>query len=121
MTAMAPALTTRQLNRATLARQMLLARETTTTVAAVERLAGLQAQLARPPFVGLWTRIEGFQREDLVRPLRERQIIRAAATLVLEPFGKLAKKVLAELEREGDALLRFVEEDAHETGVRVAA
>ncbi|MFP5286766.1 MAG: DNA glycosylase AlkZ-like family protein, partial [Thermoanaerobaculia bacterium] len=44
-----------------------------------------------------------------------------AATLVLELFGKLAKKTLAELEREGEALLRFVEEDAHETGVRVDA
>lgn len=79
MAATVPTLTTRQLNRATLARQMLLSRETPTTVAAVERLAGLQAQLARPPFVGLWTRIEGFRREDLVRRLRERQIIRATA------------------------------------------
>lgn len=79
MTATAPTLTTRQLNRATLARQMLLARETAAAVAAVERLAGLQAQLARPPFVGLWARIEGFRREDLGRPLRERQVIRATA------------------------------------------
>lgn len=79
MSAPVPILTTRQLNRATLARQMLLARETATSVTAVERLAGLQAQLARPPFVGLWTRVEGFQRGDLLRPLRERQILRATA------------------------------------------
>lgn len=79
MTATVPTLSLRQLNRATLARQMLLARETATSVAAVERLAGLQAQLARPPFAGLWTRVEGFQRGDLLQPLRERQIIRATA------------------------------------------
>ncbi|HVE78215.1 MAG TPA: winged helix DNA-binding domain-containing protein [Gemmatimonadaceae bacterium] len=70
-------LTTRQLNRATLARQMLLARERTSPVAAIERLVGLQAQLARPPFVGLWTRLEGFGREDLLAPLRQRQVVRA--------------------------------------------
>lgn len=75
-------LTTRQLNRALLARQMLLAREETTAMTAtgaVERLVGLQAQLARPPFVGLWTRLEGFQRDDLLRPLRERRIVRVTA------------------------------------------
>ncbi|MEA2559901.1 MAG: hypothetical protein QOH06_1405 [Acidobacteriota bacterium] len=77
--ATAPTLTTRQLNRATLARQMLLSREPIAATAAVERLVGLQAQLARPPFVGLWTRLESFQRDDLVQPLRKRQIIRATA------------------------------------------
>ena len=72
-------LTTLQLNRATLARQMLLSREPMAATAAVERLAGLQAQLARPPFVGLWTRLAEFRREDLLQPLRKRQIIRATA------------------------------------------
>jgi hypothetical protein len=73
------ALTTLQLNRATLARQMLLSREPMATTAAVERLAGMQSQLARPPFVGLWTRIEGFQRKNLIDPLLRREIIRATA------------------------------------------
>ena len=35
-----------------------------------------------------------------------------AATLSLEPFVKLSKKVLGELEEEADALLAFLEEDA---------
>lgn len=70
-------LTTRQLNRALLARQMLLGREATSTVTAVERLAGMQAQVARPPFVGLWTRVEGFRREDLLGALHQRQVVRA--------------------------------------------
>lgn len=69
-------LTVRQLNRATLARQMLLERERLSAVAAVERLAGMQAQLARPPFVGLWTRVEGFQREELVAGFQERTVVR---------------------------------------------
>ncbi|HWN41297.1 MAG TPA: winged helix DNA-binding domain-containing protein [Thermoanaerobaculia bacterium] len=74
-----PTLTTLQLNRATLARQILLSREPAAATAAVERLAGLQAQLARPPFVGLWTRIDGFQRNNLLEPLLRREIIRATA------------------------------------------
>jgi len=70
-------LTRRQLNRATLARQMLLARERTTALHAVERLVGLQSQVAKPPFVGLWSRVVGFRREDLIRLLQRRQVVRA--------------------------------------------
>lgn len=73
----AETLTPTQLNRATLARQMLLAREDVSTVEAVERLCGMQAQEARPPFVGLWTRVAGFKREDLHRALHEREVVRA--------------------------------------------
>lgn len=69
-------MTRRALNRATLARQMLLAREKVKPVAAVERLVMMQAQVPRPPFVGLWTRIEDFQRDDLVRAIERREIVR---------------------------------------------
>jgi hypothetical protein len=72
----APALSLRALNRATLARQMLLRREKLAPVAALERLVALQAQLARPPFIGLWSRIEGFRREDLVRAVGKRLVVR---------------------------------------------
>jgi hypothetical protein len=67
----------RGLNRATLARQMLLARERIRPLAAIERLAGLQAQLPRPPHVGLWSRLDGFRREDLLALLRRRKAVRA--------------------------------------------
>ncbi|GGK65838.1 hypothetical protein Ppa06_22070 [Planomonospora parontospora subsp. parontospora] len=70
-------LTTRRLGRATLARQMLLAREKSDVVAAVERLCGMQAQEPRHPFTGLWTRLEDFRREDLHRALHERSVVRA--------------------------------------------
>ncbi len=69
-------LSLRPLNRATLARQMLLAREKISPVAAVERLIALQAQVPRPPFVGLWTRLADFTRDDLLRLLHKRNLVR---------------------------------------------
>jgi hypothetical protein len=70
-------LTLRDLNRATLARQMLLERASIDVVTAIDRLAGLQAQQAKPPFVGLWTRIEAFEREQLSAALDDRLVVRA--------------------------------------------
>jgi hypothetical protein len=70
-------LTRKALNRALLARQMLLARVEISPVTAIEHLVGLQAQQARPPFVGLWSRIAGFEREDLRSPLKSHQVVRA--------------------------------------------
>ena len=75
----APELSLRALNRATLARQMLLARAAVPVEAAVERLAGMQAQIARPPYLGLWTRLAGFEREALTGALQERRVVRATA------------------------------------------
>jgi Winged helix DNA-binding domain len=69
-------LTRRRLNRATLARQMLLRRERSSVVEAVERLCGMQAQEPRPPFPGLWTRLHTFRREDLHRSLHDRTVVR---------------------------------------------
>lgn len=68
----------RALNRATLARQMLLERETVSVPGAVSRLAGLQAQVASPPYIGIWTRLRDFRREDLTESLEQRQVVRAA-------------------------------------------
>jgi hypothetical protein len=70
-------LTMRQLNRATLARQMFLERADVTVVTAVERLAGMQAQEAKPPFVGLWSRLQRFERQDLHQALHDRAVLRA--------------------------------------------
>ena len=73
---MAAALTDRELNRATLARQCLLARAELSTVDAVEALCGMQAQEPKPPFIGLWARLSGFQRTDLRAALLDRTVVR---------------------------------------------
>ena len=70
-------LSLRELNRATLARQLLLERRRLPVMRALERVAGLQAQWAPAPYVGLWTRIDGFRRELVERALLRRQIVRA--------------------------------------------
>ncbi|MGI5169174.1 winged helix DNA-binding domain-containing protein [Spirillospora sp. CA-253888] len=67
----------RALNRATLARQMLLAREVAAVPDAVERLGGLQAQEPRPPFLGLWSRLSEFRGDDLAAALHDRSVVRA--------------------------------------------
>ncbi|GAO05404.1 winged helix DNA-binding domain-containing protein [Anaeromyxobacter sp. PSR-1] len=72
-----PLLTRRALNRATLARQLLLARERAGPVRALERLLCLQAQLARPPFLALWARLDGFAPADLSRAALAREVVRA--------------------------------------------
>lgn len=72
-------LSTRRLNRATLARQMLLTRHAIAPIDAVGRLVGLQAQVARPPFIGLWSRMENASRAQLVGLVRDRSLVRATA------------------------------------------
>lgn len=70
-------LTTRQLNRATLARQMLLERSTTTIADAVEFLGGLQAQQSNDPYIALWSRLAGFTHEALTALIVDRSLARA--------------------------------------------
>jgi len=70
-------LTQRELNRATLARQLLLRRERLSPVRAIERLAGLQAQLPSSPYLALWARLEGFERASLERALKGRRVVKA--------------------------------------------
>lgn len=70
-------LTVRDLNRALLARQLLLARTDRHALEVVEHLTGLQAQDPDPPYVGLWSRITGFTVADLTGLLYERTVVRA--------------------------------------------
>ena len=71
-------LTPRALNRALLARQMLLRRETLPAADALERLVGLQAQAPLPPYTGLWTRLERFDPAELGRLVTGRAVVRLA-------------------------------------------
>lgn len=87
---MAETITLRGLNRAFLARQMLLERADMSVDAAITRLLGLQGQEAKHPFVALWTRLKAFQREDLLGLIRARGVVRATwarATLHLVTRG----------------------------------
>ena len=70
-------LTDRQLNRATLARQMLLERSDKGIVATVEWLLGLQAQQTHDPYIGLWSRLAGFTHEALTALIVDRILARA--------------------------------------------
>jgi Winged helix DNA-binding domain len=67
----------RDLNRALLARQLLLERAKLPIPRALERMGGLQAQYAPAMYVGLWSRLEGFQRDALTRALERRSVIQA--------------------------------------------
>jgi hypothetical protein len=69
-------LSLRALNRATLQRQLLLDRADLPLVEAVEHLVGLQAQLPMNPYVGLWSRIRGFDPEALGRLVQDRSLVR---------------------------------------------
>jgi hypothetical protein len=71
-----PRLTTRQLNRATLARQLLLERADLDVATATERNGGLQAQEPASPHIGLWTRLARFEPADLDRALTERTVVK---------------------------------------------
>lgn len=105
--ASADVLSPRALNRALLDRQMLLRRVSVSVDDALERLVGMQAQAPTPPYLGLWTRVDGFRTEDLAQRIRDRRAVRMALMrstlfLVTARDALLLRPVLdAELRRWG--------------------
>ncbi|HZM72837.1 MAG TPA: winged helix DNA-binding domain-containing protein [Candidatus Polarisedimenticolia bacterium] len=72
-----PVLSQRALNRALLERQLLLERSSLSITDAIEQVGGLQTQYAPSGYVGLWTRLRDFRRDDLTRALEDRSVVQA--------------------------------------------
>ena len=94
-------LTLRELNRATLARQLLLERKPLSPTAVIERLVGMQAQWPSAPYVGIWTRTTSFRREVLERKLASGDVVKATVMrqtlhLVTERDYALLRAALSE-------------------------
>ena len=66
-----------ELNRALLARQLLLERSGLPLPRALERIGGIQAQYAPSMYIGLWSRLEGLERDALTDALARKSIVQA--------------------------------------------
>ena len=75
-------LTPRQLNRATLARQLLLRRERLAAVDAIDRVVTVQAQEPASPYVALWNRVDGFDPADLDAAYRTHAVIKSTSVRI---------------------------------------
>ena len=73
-----PVLDNRALNRATLARQLLLRRHDLSAKDAVAHLVGMQSQLPNPPYIGLWSRLDRFELGDLTELMIRREVVRGS-------------------------------------------
>jgi hypothetical protein len=69
--------TLRELNRTLLLRQMLLQRKRISVHDAVAKLVALQAQYAPSPYVALWSRVQGFRKEQLTEAFVDGSIVKA--------------------------------------------
>ncbi len=71
-------LTARQLNRATLGRQMLLTRESLDVVEATRRVVAIQAQEPASPYLAMWNRLADFEPEGLDAAFAQRLVVKAS-------------------------------------------
>ncbi|KOY58766.1 winged helix DNA-binding domain-containing protein [Streptomyces sp. XY332] len=133
-----PVLGTRSVNRATLARQLLLSRAATSAQDAVAHLLGLQAQNVKPPYFQLHARLAGFRPAELAELMESRQVVRmvtmrstihthtAHDALTLRPLVQGARDrevnyfrkglVGVDLERLGELARAFVEAEPRTMG-----
>lgn len=70
-------ITARELNRASLSRQLLLEREPLTVPDAVRRVVALQAQHPASPYVALWNRVTGFAPSEFDAAFAGRTVVKA--------------------------------------------
>ena len=109
-------LTQPELNRALLARQLLLERTRIPIPRALERMCGLQDQYAPSGYIGLWTRLAGFERDDLTRALERRAVDPGDPDARHDP-PRVAPRLLALRPRDRRAAARVVvpRDQAHAT------
>lgn len=99
-------LSTRQLNRALLARQGLLARRRVSVPKMIEQVGGLQTQEPRDAFISLWSRIANFDPEKLRQAAERREIVRGSYmrctlhTVTAEDFRRFRLTLSPVIERD---------------------
>jgi hypothetical protein len=113
-------LTQREVNRALLARQLLLERSKLPIPRAVERIGGIQDQYAPNAYIRLWSSLEGFQRDDLTRALERRTIVQG--TLLRDTIHIVSRRdyplFAAGIRRSGQEWWRRVNKVAVELDMR---
>ena len=118
------ALSTRDLNRAMLARQLLLQRSKLPLVRALERVGGIQAQYAPSSYIGLWSRLEGLCLADLTRALERRRAVQGTllrSTIHLVSAGDYWAFALGSRPARQAAWLRFDKKRLSNTDMETAA
>jgi hypothetical protein len=116
-------LTTRELNRALLARQLLLERVSLPIPRVLERIGGIQNQYAPNGYIRLWSSVEGFERDDLTRALGRRSVIQG--TLMRETIHLVSRRdyplFAAGIRRSGQEWRLRVDKRADDREVAAAA
>jgi Winged helix DNA-binding domain len=117
-------LTLRELNRALFARQLLLERHKLGVQQAVEKLCAIQAQWPPSPYLALWSRLEGFRKEQLTRALARHKVVRSTLfriTLHITSARDYPYYAAAFLVAARDATPRVTAEKLEELSRRVRA
>lgn len=73
----APVLSQRALNRTLLERQLLTRRTSQSALQVIEHLVAMQGQEPNWPYIGLWTRLIDFRKEELNSLLQDRKVVRS--------------------------------------------
>lgn len=116
-------LTARELNRALLARQLLLERVRLPLPRVLERIGGIQNQYAPNGYIRLWSSVVGFARDDLTRALERRTVIQG--TLMRETIHLVSRRdyplFAAGIRRSGQEWRLRVDRQADDQEVAAAA
>jgi Winged helix DNA-binding domain len=117
-------LSVRELNRALLARQLLLKRSKLPLTRALDRIGGIQAQYAPSAYIGLWSRLEAFELGDLTRALERRRVVQGTllrSTIHIVSAGDYWAFALGSRAARQEAWLRFDKKRLSRTDLEATA